>query len=78
MKGEYIAKEAAKKGCEIRNGKGSHIVMKAPDGRTMAVYHGELSKGVACKVAKWLAGLGIAVNVICFVGWLIVQAAGYR
>lgn len=77
MKGKDIEKAAVKGGCDVRNGKGSHIVVRAPDGRSMAVYHGELSKGVECKILKWLAGLGITVNVLCFAGWLIVQAVGY-
>ena len=58
-KGEEVAKAAMKGGCHVREGKGSHMVIKAKDGSTMAVYHGQLSKGVECKVKKWLLLKGI-------------------
>lgn len=66
MKGKDIAKEAIKKGCKIREGKGSHIVIRSPQGdSSFVVYHGELSPGVKFKALKWLAALGILTTLLC-------------
>lgn len=77
-KGEEVAKAASKAGCLVREGKGSHMVIKAKDGSTMAVYHGQLSKGVECKVRKWLLLKGIVFVMVAamFIGMAIFMG-GY-
>jgi len=64
MKGEEVAKIAEKHGLQTRQGRGSHVIIRAPSGSIMVVYHGELSKGVFFKVKKWLATLGIILTVL--------------
>jgi hypothetical protein len=41
---------------------GSHFKLTAPNGDVMTCYHGEMSKGVSCKIIKWLLKLGIFVT----------------
>lgn len=69
----FVTKVAVQRGCTIRAGKGSHSVATAQDGRGMTIPdgHGQISFGVACKIAKWLIALGIMAFIMSKVVFLI-------
>lgn len=54
-----VEKVAIKNNCEIREGKGSHKVIKEPNGKIMVYYSGkEISDGVAHAIFKFFKALG--------------------
>ena len=59
MKGEKIIKIARQNNFTVTECKGSHFKLIAPTGEVMTGYHGEMSKGVTCKIIKWLLKFGI-------------------
>lgn len=62
LKGQDCIRAARDAGLEVREAKGSHIKIMAPEGRGyQVVYPGEMSVGVSCSVRKWFKALGILV-----------------
>lgn len=68
-----IEKVALKNNCEIREGKGSHKVIKAPNGSTMVYYKSkDISDGVAHKIYKFFKMLGFITIVLIIYNWDMV------
>jgi len=64
--GEKVKKYAEKSGLTVREGKGSHFMMKKGSD-TMTAYHGEISNGVAMKIWKFFMKVGVACLAVLYV-----------
>ena len=68
-----VEKFARSSGLEVREGKGSHKVMKDPNsGATQTFYSGDISTGVAVKLFKYFKYVGL-IGLLVF---LYVQLGG--
>lgn len=75
-KGQNIIKHCEKSGCEVRRGKGDHVVVYSPDGKErMVIPDRPIGYGLECKITKWMRTVGILV----FIGFVLyVNNAGFR
>jgi len=64
--GSRIIKDCKKHGAEIRYGKGDHVVVSGRGG-AVVIPNREIGKGLACKILKQLAKIGIILSLVCFV-----------
>ena len=64
--GSDFEKVCRKNGFNVRQGRGSHFVVKSPEGHTQTCYHGELSPGVKRQLKKFLAACGILLTLGLF------------
>lgn len=70
--GVDVTRLLAKNNCDIRRGKGSHVVAVLPNGQKLTYYeHGEFPKGMKCFIIKALtyAGLLIFLGSIYLAYW---------
>lgn len=58
-RGRDITKLLRRNGCQVRNGKGSHVVGTLPNGDKITYYHGELSPGMRRQAIKILTAAGL-------------------
>ncbi len=58
--GDFIA-YAMKRGAEIRNGKGSHVIVKTQKGMCVVPIHRELGYGLRMKIIKTFIYIGLVV-----------------
>jgi len=70
-----IERAAARNGFELKDCKGNHRKVKAPDGSCMIYYYGEISNGVSCKIRKWFLRFGVLLVLALmiyasWIGWL--------
>lgn len=70
--GMYYVREAAKAGCDIRQGKGDHVIVYSPDHTSQVTVPRSLNgNGTECKIVKWMKAFGIlaALSVIGYAGY---------
>jgi predicted RNA binding protein YcfA (HicA-like mRNA interferase family) len=60
--GKELVAYAESKGCQVRNGKGSHFVVSNDRGSTVVPVHpGDLGTGLRCKIVKAFLAMGLAI-----------------
>lgn len=58
--GKNVIRAAEKAGCEVRRGKGDHVVVYSPKhDQMMVVPDREMGYGLECKIVKWMKLVGI-------------------
>jgi hypothetical protein len=67
LKDRDIIRIAKQNNLDVTECGGSHFKLTAHNGDVMTCYHGEMSKGVSCKIIKWLLKLGILITFCVFI-----------
>ncbi len=67
--GDEFLSWAKSHGAEVRNGKGSHVMVTTAKGACVVPVHpGDLGKGLRCKIKKMFILIGLAVMpLICLI-----------
>lgn len=69
--GKEFLRRCEQNGWESRQNGGSHAVVTAPNGEAVCIpIHGELGKGIRCKITKRLLQLGLVLIPMLF-GYIV-------
>ena len=67
--GDYYISKAERAGCTVKNGRGDHVKVYAPDNSSMMTIPKNLrGNGTEYAIVKWLATIGALLIIIGIVG----------